>query len=90
MPRYYHSDTMDPMKFAISVPDRIFKAGERLARARGISRSELYATALSAYLGSHGAEETTSRLNALYPSQDSQLDPGLARAQQKTIADEAW
>jgi metal-responsive CopG/Arc/MetJ family transcriptional regulator len=81
---------MDPMKFAISVPDNIFKAGERLARDRGISRSELYAKALSAYLGQHGAEEITARLNALYSTQDSRLDPALARAQQQILTDEAW
>jgi metal-responsive CopG/Arc/MetJ family transcriptional regulator len=81
---------METMKFAISVPDNIFKAGERMARDKGISRSELYAKALSAYLGEHGAEAITARLNAVYPAHDSRLDPALARAQLGVLADEAW
>jgi hypothetical protein len=81
---------MEPMKIAISVPDPVFKAGERLAREQGISRSELYTNALSAYLGVHGAAAITARLDALYGKEESRLDPGLAAAQQKLLTDEAW
>jgi metal-responsive CopG/Arc/MetJ family transcriptional regulator len=81
---------MDPMKIAISVPDKVFKAGERLAREKGISRSELYTTALSAYLGVYGAAAITARLDALYGKEDSRLDPALAQAQQQVLTDEAW
>lgn len=78
------------MKIAISVPDKVFKAGERLARDKGISRSELYTNALSAYLGVHGAAAITERLDALYGKEDSRLDPALALAQQRVFNDEAW
>jgi hypothetical protein len=37
-------------KTAVSIPDPVFKAGEAAARRLGISRSELYARALSEYL----------------------------------------
>ena len=78
------------MKIAISVPDQIFDAAERLAREKGVSRSELYATALAEYLGVHGAAAVTARLDALYGREPSRLDAGLARAQQQVLADEAW
>ena len=81
---------MDPMKIAISVPDKVFKAGERLAREKGISRSELYTNALSSYLGVHGAAAITARLDVLYGKEDSRLDPALAQAQQRVLTDEAW
>ena len=81
---------MRDMKFAISVPDRVFHAGERLARAKGISRSELYATALAEYLGVHDAAAITARLDALYAKESSALDPALARTQQQILTDEAW
>jgi hypothetical protein len=81
---------MDNMKIAISVPDKVFQAGERLAREKGISRSELYANALSEYLGVHGAAAITARLDTLYAKVDSRLDPALALAQQRLLADEAW
>lgn len=81
---------MESMKIAISVPDKVFQAGERLARDKGISRSELYAHALSEYLSVHGAAAITARLDALYSKEDSRLDPALARAQQQHLTDEAW
>jgi len=81
---------MDRMKIAISVPDKIFKAGERLAREQGISRSQLYTNALAAYLKVHGAAAITERLDSLYAKEDSHLDPALTAAQQRLLRDEAW
>ena len=78
------------MKVAISVPDRIFEAAERLAKQRQIPRSRLFADALSEYLSRHGAEEITDKLNQVYAEQGSSLDPALARAQNALIDDEAW
>jgi metal-responsive CopG/Arc/MetJ family transcriptional regulator len=50
------------MKTAISIPDPLFQAAERL----GLSRSELYATALREYLQSHREINITQELDALY------------------------
>lgn len=78
------------MKVAISVPDEVFEAGEHLARQLGLSRSQLYSDALAAYLSARGAEAVTTRLNAVYASQPSALEPAVAEAQLKQLADEAW
>jgi metal-responsive CopG/Arc/MetJ family transcriptional regulator len=78
------------MKIAISVPDEIFQAGERLAGQLGMSRSRLYAEALSAYLGARGAAAVTAQLNAVYSKETAALDPALAHAQLKHLPDEAW
>ncbi len=81
---------MEPVKIAISVPDDVFQAGDHLARQLGLSRSQLYADALAAYLGTRGAEAVTARLNAVYESQPSALDPAIAAYQNARLADEAW
>jgi metal-responsive CopG/Arc/MetJ family transcriptional regulator len=78
------------MKIAISVPDEIFKAGEHLAKQLGLSRSQLYADALSAYLTERGAAAVTAKLNAVYAAEPSKLDPAFAHAQLSRVADEAW
>jgi hypothetical protein len=78
------------MKIAISVPDEIFEAGEHLAKQLGLSRSQLYADALTAYLSERGAAAVTDRLNAVYTQESSKLDPPLAHAQLSGLADEAW
>ena len=78
------------MKVAISVPDEIFQAGEHLAKQLGLSRSQLYADALSAYLSERGAAAVTAKLNAVYAEESSKLDPAFTTAQLNRIADEAW
>lgn len=47
------------MKTAISVPNRVFQHGERLAKRLELSRSELYSRALAEYLERH--VESSSR-----------------------------
>jgi hypothetical protein len=78
------------MKVAISVPDTVFRAAEHLARQRKVSRSQLYSEALSAYLGSRGADAVTAKLNIIYGTQSAVLDGVLEQAQLRAIADEAW
>jgi metal-responsive CopG/Arc/MetJ family transcriptional regulator len=78
------------MKIAISVPDEIFQAGEHLAKQLGLSRSQLYADALSAYLSERGAAAVTAKLNAVYAQESSKLDTAFARFQLSRLADEAW
>ena len=78
------------MKIAISVPDEIFEAGEHLAKQLGLSRSQLYANALSAYLSERGAAAVTAKLNAVYSQESSKLDPAFAKSQLSRVADEAW
>ena len=81
---------MNDMKIAISVPDPIFEAGEHLAQQLGLSRSQLYADALVAYLSTRGAQAVTARLNAVYESVSSKLDPALESYQMNRLADETW
>lgn len=78
------------MKIAISVPDQVFEAGEHLARQLGVSRSQLYADALSAYLSVRGAAAVTARLNVVHAKAPTRLDAALADAQAARLVDEAW
>jgi predicted transcriptional regulator len=78
------------MKIAISVPDDVFEAGEHLAQQLGLSRSQLYADALSAYLSARGAAAVTAKLNGIYSAAASKMDPAFAASQLKRLADEAW
>lgn len=70
----------------MSIPDPIFEAVDRLATRRKVSRSELYADALSRMLD---AEDITARLDAVYGEIDSALDPSLASAQSDAVR-EVW
>jgi hypothetical protein len=78
------------VKTAISVPDPIFVAAERLAQQLGISRSELYSTAVSDFIRMHQGDQITAQLNRVYATEDSALDPVLAQMQALSLPREEW
>lgn len=78
------------MKTAISLPDRIFEEAEEAARRLGITRSELYAKAVAAFLAAHRSQNVTEALNRVYAVQPSRVDPVLARIQSASVPAEEW
>lgn len=78
------------MKTAISIPDPIFRSADHLADQLGVSRSELYVTALVEYLAQHSADKVTEKLNEVYNVSESKLDPALKVLQYKSLPREKW
>jgi len=78
------------MKTAISIPDQIFTAAEQTAKRLGISRSELYASAVRDYVESHMAEAVTEKLNQVYSAEESSLDTSLQSLQSSSLDREDW
>jgi metal-responsive CopG/Arc/MetJ family transcriptional regulator len=75
------------MKTAISLPDHLFERAESVAERLGISRSELYATALEAFLEDHDTAAQRRALDALYTSESSNLPLGAQRAQVRIVSE---
>lgn len=78
------------MKTAISLPDGIFESADALAERLGLSRSELYATAVAEYLAKHRDEDVTSRLNDVFADEPSGLDPAIRSAQARSVGSAEW
>ncbi len=79
------------MKTAISIPDPVFKAAERLAKRLGLSRSELYVRAISSYVEKHKGQKVTDLLNEIYEGTENQgPETGYKGAQMKSINKEEW
>ena len=76
------------MKTAISLPDKLFADADALAKKLSVSRSELYATALSEYVGRHNAAAITARLDAIHSVTDLRLEPVVAGAQARPMSRE--
>jgi hypothetical protein len=89
--RYNHGYT-GLMKTAISIPDSLFEEADRLAKARGWSRSELYSNAVTAYVNSERFSGVREKLDAVYGNneEDSAIDPFLADAQARSLPKEKW
>ena len=78
------------MKAAVSIPDKIFRSADSLAKRLGVSRSQLYATAIAEFLSKYHGRQVTSRLDAIYGEEDSGLDPRLMKMQIKSLPPEKW
>ena len=84
-PRYTRS-----MKTAISLPDELFESADALAGELGVSRSELYATAVSEYVAKHRDQDVTARLNEVFGVDSSGVAPALRRAQARSVGSSEW
>ena len=88
-PGYDHGYTQG-MKTAISIPDPIFQEADQTARRLGLSRSELFARAMTTYLEKHRGLGVTEALDRIYGEEDSSLDPVLAQMQSASLPREKW
>jgi metal-responsive CopG/Arc/MetJ family transcriptional regulator len=80
------------MKTAISIPDPVFEAAERLAKRLGKSRSQLYSEAVAHYVEQRRDAEVTDRLNAILDTEAGvdELDPVLDALQLEVLRREQW
>ena len=78
------------MKTAISLPDSVFEQAEALAQHLGVSRSELYTKALQAYLKRYNRDQILLKLNQVYTTESSELDPVMSRMQFMSLPREDW
>lgn len=78
------------MKTAVSVPDPVFEAADQLADRLGMSRSALYTRAVTEFLDRHRSDGVTARLDELYSSEPSRLDPVLESLQAASVAGPEW
>jgi metal-responsive CopG/Arc/MetJ family transcriptional regulator len=73
------------MKAAVSIPDPVFEAADKLARRMGMSRSRLYSVALQRFVQDHDDEAITAKLNEVYATESSALDPILQSIQSRSV-----
>ena len=78
------------MKTEISVPNPIFKAAEQLAAALGMSLSDFYVAALAAYVATYQDGDVTKRLDGVYATEPSTMEPEMVAIQIEAIGEEQW
>ena len=86
----YNSGYTRSMKTAVSVPDDLFRVAEAAARRLRVSRSKLYATAISEFLNRQQGGAVTERLNEVYSRRPAKLDSALGGAQLRSIEKDSW
>lgn len=78
------------MKTAISIPDKVFESAEKLSKRLGQSRSQLYTQAINNYVIKHQKDNLTEKLDEIYKSEGSRLNPNLASLQYKSLTKDKW
>ena len=78
------------MKTAVSIPDPIYRAADRTARRLKMSRSELYAKAVAAFVEAHGSADVTRRLNEIYSHEQSEPDAVIQAMALSSIERDEW
>ena len=78
------------MKTAISLPDPVFESAEAMAAELGISRSQLYATAIQEFVQAQKRNGITEALNRVYEKVDQTPDPFLETLQLATLTRDPW
>ena len=78
------------MKTAISIPDKVFVLAEKMAKRHGVSRSQLYSTAVREYVDAHKTDRVSERLDAVYGDQELILDSTLVTMQIPSFGSEDW
>lgn len=74
------------MKTAVSIPDPLYEAAERLARRRGLRRSQLYAEALERLVSEEVSDDDLLALtNQAIGGLDTSADEFLRTAARKSI-----
>lgn len=73
------------MKTAVSMPDEVFQEAEQVACRLGVTRSELYAKAVAAFVETHRGLGVPEALDRVYAERPSRIDPVLARMQAASI-----
>ena len=74
------------MKITIEIPSELMSSADLLSKRLGISFDELLATAVSEFLERSRKSEVTKRLNEVYATESSSLDPVPAVLQYETHA----
>jgi metal-responsive CopG/Arc/MetJ family transcriptional regulator len=76
------------MRVTIALPDRTFEAAERVSRRLGMSRSQLFAEALEAFVKAHGGDGIREALAAVYGSEPAAIDSMIDRLQAAALREE--
>lgn len=78
------------METDIYIPNPIFEAAQQLAQELDMSLSELYTAALAAYVAAYQSDDITEKLNQVYETEPSTLEPELIKLQVASLDGENW
>jgi putative transcriptional regulator len=80
----------DVMRIARSIPDRLFKKLDHVARQTGRSRSGVLSAALVEYVARHAPDDVTEAMNRVCADADGQPDAFVTAAGRRVLERTEW
>jgi len=78
------------MKTAISLPDELFVLADNFAHTLGMSRSELYASAIREYVTNHAKANLVEQINAACDKVETALPNDIAIVTRRKLLEVEW
>jgi antitoxin MazE6 len=78
------------MKVAVSIPDPVFAEAERLAKRLKTTRSQIYARALDAFVGTHAPDRVTQAMNEVVDAVGGAPDAFVQAATRRVLDRIEW
>lgn len=78
------------MKVAVSIPDPVFAEAELLARRLNTTRSDIYARALDAFVGTHAPDRVTEAINSVVDAVGVEPDGFVRAAARRVLERVEW
>jgi metal-responsive CopG/Arc/MetJ family transcriptional regulator len=78
------------MKTAVSIPNEVFDAAERLARRSRKSRSRLFSDALREYVARRSPDKITEAMDEALTEIGASSDPFVAAASRRRLEQSEW
>lgn len=78
------------MKVAVSIPDPLFAEADQLAKRLNTSRSDVFARALSAFIGTHSPDRVTQALDEAVEAAGGAPDPFVSQAARRVLDQTEW
>jgi hypothetical protein len=78
------------MKTAVSIPDPVFDAAERLARRLRTSRSRLYARALAEFIARNDPDQVTRSYDRVMDAVGEDVDGFVGAASSRRLRQVEW
>lgn len=78
------------MKTAVSVPDELFKAAQKLAQRTRKSRSRVFSDALREYVARHAPDEVTEAMDRVCAELGGEQDRFVAGAARRVLKRSEW
>ena len=81
---------MSTRQSTVSIPTDLFEESEKAARQLGISLTELFSIAIRSYVSKSKFQNVTDKLNEIYETESSSIDPNLIKMQILSLENESW